>query len=803
MKAAEPMNASVERQESIVDDCAVVELRVHGVSGTPPNELLDRDEVRRVDRDERGNHRRGPTGFYRPADPARELDHNGDQRPAAYLEGYAWGGLTSGAFSRALWLLLLPFALVNAAPRLRPVGGPGSARAVWALLVLFRFLALALTATLVVAAAGIGVDLVAWQCGGEPGRCATLPEAALTTWTPGHRLLLGLALPLGVLGLIYVLSRSTAIRYEQATADGQQTAPGSPDDVDPGTSHPWLWRGDYMVRRQRSVHLQVGLLAVNVLLCGSLSDPGHGRIALAVTLATIVLGALLLAFPTMVGRRRTPPLWWLPRLLWVATVASITLVAWPLATDPSAVRPDRGGALHSYDAVITGLFATQLALVILIGVVTLVLRNQTEPTERARQPMHGLAAPLVAALACLLGALYSAGMYISAANWLTSGEVLPDLTRSPRGQALLLPPSLQITAVAALAAAGITAVAALIAARTVLGGWRRSDTIAELLSIYTDRDPPNQPIPTRDDEIRKIFWRAALIDRAPKVLTPLLTVLTLGAIAVTTLVVAARFSTDAAALVATIAGATLLATLGAYVIVGLTALTSIAAFLALRSARTRRQVGILWDLLAFWPRAVHPLAPPCYSERAVPELITRIRTHTGDICDEYDRGDYPVGALVLAAHSQGSVIATATLLQIASNDSERRVLPRVALLTYGCVLRRLYSRYFPAYFGIPTLTALAREIATTEPGTNRWSNLWRLSDQLGGPVAFDPDNLAAVRERRMSDCLLVDPQYRAEPGSRPYGHSGYTRDPTFQQQVGLLARASRRATDGTPTGRGG
>src|SRR3954452_11973618 len=120
--------------------------------------------------------------------------------------------------------------------------------------------------------------------------------------------------------------------------------------------------------------------------------------------------------------------------------------------------------------------------------------------------MHGLGAPLVAALACLLGALYSAGAYISAANWLTSGVVLPDLTGSPHGQALLLPPSLQITAVAALAAAGIAAVAALVVARPVVGAWPRSDTIAELLTTYTDRDPPNRPIPTRDEEIRKIFW---------------------------------------------------------------------------------------------------------------------------------------------------------------------------------------------------------------------------------------------------------------------------------------------------------
>jgi hypothetical protein len=76
-----------------------------------------------------------------------------------------------------------------------------------------------------------------------------------------------------------------------------------------------------------------------------------------------------------------------------------------------------------------------------------------------------------------------------------------------------------------------------------------------------------------------------------------------------------------------------------------------------------------------------------------------------------------------------------------------------------------------------------------------------LSDQLGGPVAFDPDSLDAIRERRTSDYLLVNPQYRAEPASRPYGHSGYTRDPAFQEQVGLLARASRRAIDGSTTGR--
>ena len=51
-----------------------------------------------------------------------------------------------------------------------------------------------------------------------------------------------------------------------------------------------------------------------------------------------------------------------------------------------------------------------------------------------------------------------------------------------------------------------------------------------------------------------------------------------------------------------------------------------------RGLDSRRHIGVVWDVGTFWPRAYHPLAPPSYTERAVPELQRRlwyIRDHRG------------------------------------------------------------------------------------------------------------------------------------------------------------------------------
>src|SRR6476469_433317 len=115
-----PAAAATDRA---VGDGGTIELRVHGVSGTTPEALLDRPLVEQVAGD-------AIAGFYRPRLLEERLDDAPDRhaprQPAApLLEGYNWGGLTSGSPSRALWLLLLPFTLINVAPRLRPVPGDG------------------------------------------------------------------------------------------------------------------------------------------------------------------------------------------------------------------------------------------------------------------------------------------------------------------------------------------------------------------------------------------------------------------------------------------------------------------------------------------------------------------------------------------------------------------------------------------------------------------------------------------------------------------------------------------------------
>src|SRR5262245_17348857 len=125
-------------------DKVPVELRVHGVTGTPAEDMLDRHIIGRVAGD-------SDAGFFRPRDEYGATLGPGGAR----LEAYRWGNLTAGAAARALWLLLLPFTLANVAMWLRPPAIGMGRRITHGLLRLF---ALTLSATLGTAPIRLFVD---------------------------------------------------------------------------------------------------------------------------------------------------------------------------------------------------------------------------------------------------------------------------------------------------------------------------------------------------------------------------------------------------------------------------------------------------------------------------------------------------------------------------------------------------------------------------------------------------------------------------------------------------------------------
>ncbi|MBC9715970.1 hypothetical protein H9Y04_25850 [Streptomyces sp. TRM66268-LWL] len=751
-----------------------LELLVHGVGGATPEKMLGDPRTVRVTGDD-------TAAVYRRTDDADAERRPEDYREKPVPEAYVWSGLTSGNGARALWLLLVPFMVANLAHWMRP-SARGHSGIVRTYGVLVRLVGLTLTVLLVAAACEVALDLTAWQCAGTP-TCAAerawlgflSPEVSGGGWwsVPGRRLALAALVPAALTGLLWYLSHRTWSAYESV-----QPYPHQEDQPDEqhhsALSRPGFWYGRPFVARLRAAHTAAGLLTVAAAVASAAArhDRESGGPALLDVTGralegVLAAGGLIVVYAVCRRSRKDKVVdGHLDRLVvTVLPLASLALLALCLVY-AAWDRPDwiSTGRLPG-DQTFGGIALVQGLLVVALAVVAWLLYRSAPLASTA---LRGLGGPSVAMLACALGGVMSGGVAQRVGDWLDRGATPGDPDAALPGPPVLL--TWQASAIPLLLVVVLLLVLVFIA-RTLR---RRRREQARVERDYAGERPEE----SRTRRIAGARARAALTDSAPVLI---------GCVAAITLLLGAgalvgAWTTGevpgvaAAGAPGFIGGAAQTAqALGSWLIGFGFILFVTWGRRAYRDASARRTIGILWDVGTFWPRAAHPFAPPCYAERAVPDLTWRMATWT-------QRHE---GRLVISGHSQGSVLAAAAVWQL--SPEVRR---GVGLLTYGSPLQRLYGRWFPAHFGPAALTALHREV-------DCWRNLHRPTDPIGGPIGLEGECGPAVDHPALKDPLAYG-RTQACPLPAPIlGHSDYQADPAFdEEREELLQRLRPPAAQG-------
>ncbi|MFC8140758.1 hypothetical protein ACFUKV_03125 [Streptomyces paradoxus] len=735
-----------------------LELLVHGVGGTTPQEMLNDPRTVRITGDD-------TAAVFRRADDVDAEHHPGDRRREGPVpEAYVWCNLTSGNGTRALWLLLLPFMVVNLAHWMRP-SAHGRRRTVRLYGLLVRLAALTLTVLLVAAACEVALDLAAWQCAGTTA-CADRhswlgflsPSVSDGGWwsAPGRRLALAAVVPTALTVLLWYLSRRTWSDYES-----QQPIERAPEPEGEGgptaLGRPGFWYGRRLVARLRAAHTAAGLITVAAAVGSAAArhDRRPGGPAVLDILGLLLeaaLAACAVAVVWVVCRRGRSERRLDRRLdeRFVRRLPLVALVLLALALLYAGwERPGwtSEGRLPG-DATFGGIALVQGLLVIVLGIVAHVL-HRTDPDRRA--VLRGLGGPAVAMLACALGGVMSGGVSQRVSDWLDgTGASIEGPPVLLTWQASVIPPLLVV----------------------LLGliGWlaHRAWQLARAERAAVALDYPDEAQdPARTRRIAYTRAMASLTDRGPRIVAVTSGVtLLLGAGALVGALATDETPGEAArgAYPVVHGAAETAQALGSWLI-GLGFILFVTwGRRAYKDAAARRTIGILWDVGTFWPRASHPFAPPCYAERAVPDLTWRMATWTRATG----------GRLVISGHSQGSVLAAAAAWQLAPSARKR-----VALLTYGSPLERLYGRWFPAHFGSDALGSLHRDV-------DCWRNLYRLTDPIGGPMRLPG---AQVDHTPLMDPLAYGRTDLLPLPAPILGHSDYQADPVFaEERRKLLAR---------------
>ncbi len=794
-----------------------VELRVHGVSGTPPEELLDRPHVTQVDGDARSR-------FFRATDADHQLLV--DARDGHVIEGFHWGLYTSGSWKQAFWIALLPFGLVNLAAFMLPgprvgAGGVEERRGVARrrlALALLRVLGLLLTMMLSLGLAQTLMDVVSarwlprqewaasWIVSAAP-TIATLFVGILVTWLGGASWLASR------LGLRDVDQSAQSDQPLSATprAAGVNVSPNVvPNDayMTPFASDEF-YRGDPETTTLRGLHVAAALV-IPALIALSVSEHGARFLAMAVTVGLLLVALLLGDREGAASTGLEEPIVWLRRTFgWVVgsavLVGAVLLVIGALsvhdlgrvtAAESTDALPHRGLEWNANqynwfsELVLYTSFGTLLALavvVVLLSRATRPMGLRDDPWAYFRAYTARCAAIPVAALGLFLGVGFTSAFLAATSTTLNGG--------SPRLSDSATTDILQSVAYAW----GIGVLPVVVMGAVLL--WFRVRSGRALRQKALTAYPAPSPFPSA----RVSAWRKSLVSAIwaarVKNAVPVLVWTLVSSAALLSLAMVVSMATGLDLWPLTLhpdspdAWNRAWMAVGTWVLFGMATGMVALARGALRDSNLRRAANIIWDVVAFWPHAVHPFIPTPYSLRVVGDLAQRIRDHLAATPAGVGR------SVVVCAHSQGSLITFAALNLLTDEE-----IKRVGLVTFGSQLRVIFPRAFPLYVNFAAIERTYQRL------DGAWINLYRDTDPLAGPVLswhhtenglseHFPGPYAGLRPvtivgrhgtvRHGNDWRLVDPVPRVQPLQRApvnalHGHGNYWASPDWARALAAV-----------------
>lgn len=789
-QATELGQAEPDRTFEPADLAGVTELRVHGVGGTPPADMLSDPHPVQVSGDRTAGVMRADDMTV-PWPTAASFDASGPMIPTRWhLEAYSWGGMTGRAMTRALWLVVLPFAMVNMAGWMAPDRERALHRAGT------RLAGLCLTLLYVLFVAEIVMDFAMYQCAGSPG-CATSDWWAVRDGgfasTGARRVVIG-AVPLVLLVfLVQALTHRSQRNYDKwQSPTGAEGGRSNADTVvNEGLTSPDFWSGQGFAERLAKLHVFSSLVLVAGLVAAAtdvLTTSVFAR-PLWVFCAALIGGAAALALVSRARARVVPPRG-LARL-GLLVVAVVGVVAWTAEPNSQNPRP-LPGLLPAFDVVLLTAYLAGVAVLVsgLLSRRTPSAGSGSQPSRPDRIPGRTRFRQAFTPFAVVVTAgLLTTTVFSGTALWIANrlGTATSVGRARPGAYDIVYPQPFEALA-RGLPVLGLICLLAGTVMATLT--WRATERarLDELHLDWSAERAGSAPDGTTSAVGRKEWEdKAQKAVRLPGASLAGLewTIWTLGAL---TFAGAVAYGAFWAANM--LSEGDLLGYLDTRETVDkwwlpplgfstwlLTFVPLGAAFVmrrALTKPSDRRLVAIAWDVSTFFPRAFHPLGPPCYAERAVPELQLRLqRLWEGD------------GRVLLLGHSQGAVLVTAAVASMTGFD--RELSERLAVVTYGCPVRRLYGRHFPAYFDAELLDHVARSLP------DGWVNYYRDTDLVGHRVRSLEEEregwLPGPREVRLPD--PATPYYTPGdqlPEVRGHGHAGYRRQGAFARQVLVTVR---------------